>query len=198
MQAVLAVAAVFLTLFVVPILVYGAQSAMTGLQPPGDDPAAFLTGVARGETGDGAGLRRHLASGPRQSGSAAWAYVALWWLMFVLGEIARPSAKLQLGRGHRRDCLGNDLPADVRSDPALAGSGLTGPQYPAGTLSRFSRQSAVCPGKPPGHLPQCRTADQTRKIIRHFRLSSANPPHSLETAPPVGLRPAQLAGDLPR
>ena len=46
MRYTLTVGVVFVTIFLVPILVYGILSRITGLQPLGDDPAAILAGVA--------------------------------------------------------------------------------------------------------------------------------------------------------
>lgn len=89
MSAALAVAAVFLTIFIVPVLVYGMLSRLTGLKPPGDDPMAFLAGVAVSKLGTaiafvGIWLLAQGSLGPH------WlAYVALWWVMFVLGEIGQ-------------------------------------------------------------------------------------------------------------
>jgi hypothetical protein len=89
MQAALAVAAVFLTLFCVPILVYGAQSYFTGLQPPGDNPAAFLTGVAVSKLGTALAFVGIWLLARDSLGPQLWLYVALWWVMFVLGEIGQ-------------------------------------------------------------------------------------------------------------
>jgi hypothetical protein len=80
---------VFLTLFIVPVLVYGTLSRFTGLQPPGDDPMAFLAGVAVSKIGTaiafvGLWLISREAPGPQ------WGlYVLCWWVMFVLGEVGQ-------------------------------------------------------------------------------------------------------------
>jgi hypothetical protein len=89
MQAPLAVAAVFLTLFVVPVLVYGTLSQVTGLQPPGDNPAAFLTGVAVSKLGTAIAFVGIWLLARDDLAPQLWTYVALWWLMFVLGEIGQ-------------------------------------------------------------------------------------------------------------
>ncbi len=85
----LTVCLVFMIIFVVPFLVYGALSLVTGLQPPGEDPSAFLAGVAVSKLGTaiafvGIWLIARESLGPQ------WAfYVALWWAMFALGEIGQ-------------------------------------------------------------------------------------------------------------
>ncbi|WP_149588398.1 hypothetical protein [Tabrizicola flagellatus] len=85
----MAITAVFLTLFVVPILVYGAQSALTGLQPPGDNPATFLFGVAVSKLGTALAFVGFWLLARNDLAGQLWTYVALWWLMFVLGEISQ-------------------------------------------------------------------------------------------------------------
>ncbi len=89
MQSAMAITAVFLTLFVVPILVYGAQSALTGLQPPGDNPATFLFGVAVSKLGTALAFVGFWLLARNDLAGQLWTYVALWWLMFVLGEISQ-------------------------------------------------------------------------------------------------------------
>lgn len=89
MQTALAVLAVFLILFLVPIIVYGVLSRLTGLQPPGDNPAAFLTGVAVSKLGTAVAFVGIWLLARDSIGQLLWAYVALWWVMFVLGEIGQ-------------------------------------------------------------------------------------------------------------
>jgi hypothetical protein len=89
MQSALAVLAVFLTLFVVPVLVYGALSQITGLQSPGADPAAFLTGVAVSKFGTALAFVGIWLLARDELSAQLWAYVALWWLMFVLSEVGQ-------------------------------------------------------------------------------------------------------------
>lgn len=89
MQAALAVLAVFLTLFLVPILVYGAQSQLTGLQPPGDDPFAFLSGVAVSKLGTAVAFVGIWLLSRDSLAPQLWTYVALWWVMFVIGEVGQ-------------------------------------------------------------------------------------------------------------
>ncbi|MES2913902.1 MAG: hypothetical protein V4753_02180 [Pseudomonadota bacterium] len=89
MQAALAVAVVFLTLFVVPVLIYGALSFVTGLQPPGENPSAFLTGVAVSKFGTALAFVGFWFLARDELAAQLWSYVALWWVMFVLGEIGQ-------------------------------------------------------------------------------------------------------------
>jgi hypothetical protein len=89
MQAALAIAAVFLTLFIVPVMVYGVLSRVSGLQPPGDDPVAFLAGVAVSKIGTASAfVGIWIMAGDALAGQ--WLmYVFLWWVMFVLGEVGQ-------------------------------------------------------------------------------------------------------------
>jgi hypothetical protein len=89
MQAALATVAVFLTLFIVPILVYGTQSQLTGLQPPGGNPAAFLAGVSVSKFGTALVFVGIWLLARNDLAGKLWIYVALWWVMFVLGEIGQ-------------------------------------------------------------------------------------------------------------
>ena len=89
MQASLTVAAVFLTIFIVPIVAYGIISQVTGLQPPGEDPFAFLTGVAVSKLGTALAFVGIWLLARDDLAGQLWIYVALWWVMFVLGEIGQ-------------------------------------------------------------------------------------------------------------
>ncbi len=84
-----AVGLVFLILFIVPVLVYGALSRVTGLQPPGGDPMAFLTGMAVSKLGTALAYVGIWALGREAFGTNWILYVALWWVMFALGEIGQ-------------------------------------------------------------------------------------------------------------
>ncbi|WP_309668343.1 hypothetical protein [Tabrizicola sp.] len=89
MRIALAVGLVFLTLFVVPVLVYGILSRVTGLQPPGDDPMAFLAGVAVSKLGTALAFVGLWALGREAFGTQWMLYVGLWWVMFVFGEVGQ-------------------------------------------------------------------------------------------------------------
>lgn len=89
MPFVLAVLAVFLTIFIVPILVYGTISRLTGLRPPGDDPMAFLAGVAVSKIGTAIAFVGIWVLAHDSLGGALIHYVSFWWVMFVLGEIGQ-------------------------------------------------------------------------------------------------------------
>lgn len=89
MRIALAVAIVFAIIFVVPVLVYGLFSRVSGLQPPGGDPSAFLAGVAVSKLGTAAAFVGIWVLGRGALGPHLAAYVALWWMMFVLGEIGQ-------------------------------------------------------------------------------------------------------------
>lgn len=89
MQTAYATAAVWLIIFVVPILVYGTIARFTGLQPPGKDPVAFLAGVAVSKLGTAIAFVGIWLLARDSLGAILWTYVALWWVMFVLGEIGQ-------------------------------------------------------------------------------------------------------------
>ena len=85
----LAVLLVWVTIFVVPVGVYGSFSAVTGLRPPGGSPAMFLAGTAVSKLGTAIAFVAifHLA---RDVIGDMWLlYAGIWWLMFVLDEIGR-------------------------------------------------------------------------------------------------------------
>jgi hypothetical protein len=89
MRVSLAIVLVFLTIFLVPVLVYGTLSRATGLQVPGGDPASFLAGVAVSKLGTALAFVCIWALGREAFGTHWMLYVALWWAMFVLGEIGQ-------------------------------------------------------------------------------------------------------------
>ncbi len=89
MQAAFATIAVFVTIFLVPVLVYGTLSQATGLQPPGGDPVAFLAGVAVSKIGTAITFVGLWYIGRGTLGGQLPLYVVLWWVMFVLGEIGQ-------------------------------------------------------------------------------------------------------------
>jgi hypothetical protein len=86
----LATVLVLAIIFIVPIMVYGATSAVTGLKTPeGASPARFLTSVLVSKVGTAIAfvLIFYLA---RNALSAQWLlYGGLWWLMFAIGEIGQ-------------------------------------------------------------------------------------------------------------
>ncbi len=89
MRIMLAVGLVFQAIFIVPVLIYGTLSRMTGLQPPGNDPSAFLASVAVSKLGTTIAFVGIWALGREALGANWMLYVALWWVMFVLGEIGQ-------------------------------------------------------------------------------------------------------------
>jgi hypothetical protein len=85
----LAIMAVWAVIFIVPVLVYGLSSAITGLQPPGESPWMFLLGVAISKFGTAVAfvLTYALAQDPLRG---QWlAYVGLWFVMFAIGEVGQ-------------------------------------------------------------------------------------------------------------
>jgi hypothetical protein len=86
----IALVAVLAIFFGVAFAVYGALSAVTGLQTPQDaPPATFLAGVLLAKLGHAlAFVLIYYAA--RRSLSPHWLrYAFLWWLMFVLGEVGQ-------------------------------------------------------------------------------------------------------------
>jgi len=76
--------------YILPFLVYGLGSVVTGLKTPsGVSPAQFLLSVLVAKTGTAIAfvLIFYLA---RSSLSGQWLlYASIWWLMFVIGEIGQ-------------------------------------------------------------------------------------------------------------
>jgi hypothetical protein len=89
-KVLLATVLVLAIVFIVPIMVYGATGAMTGLKTPeGASPARFLTTALVSKVGTAIAfvLIYYFA---RNALSAQWLlYGCLWWLMFVIGEIGQ-------------------------------------------------------------------------------------------------------------
>ena len=81
---------VLVIIFVVPILVYGMASAITGLKTPeGVSPSKFLTGVLVSKLGTAIAfvLVFYLA---RSVLSGQWLlYAFLWWISFLSDEIGQ-------------------------------------------------------------------------------------------------------------
>ena len=76
-------------IFLVPVVVYGAFSSATGLQPPGDAPWVFLLGVFISKIGTALAfvLIFHAA---RSDLAGRWLlYAGLWWLMFTFDEVGQ-------------------------------------------------------------------------------------------------------------
>ena len=86
-RVMLSIVFVLAILFIVPILVYGLASVVTGLKTPeGASPAQFLISVLVSKLGTAIAfvLIFYLA---RTSLSGQWLlYAFVWWLMFVIGE----------------------------------------------------------------------------------------------------------------
>ena len=88
-RAILCFLAVLVIIFVVPIVVYGIFSAATAIQPPGNSPYLFLLGVFVSKAGTAAAFV-FIVYFARESLSRHWLlYAAMWWLMFVLGEVGQ-------------------------------------------------------------------------------------------------------------
>jgi hypothetical protein len=79
-------ALVWLAIFVVPIAVYGAFAAVTGLKPPGSSPALFLVGTAVSKLGVAIAFVGLFHLGREVFGGQWLLYAGLWWVMFVIGE----------------------------------------------------------------------------------------------------------------
>ena len=81
--------AVLIIIFAIPIVVYGIFSAITGLQPPGESPSRFLLGVLVSKSGTALAFVLIFYMARNIFGEQWLAYAAIWWLMFVLGEIGQ-------------------------------------------------------------------------------------------------------------
>lgn len=81
-----ATALVWATIFIVPIVVYGALAALTGLQPPGSSPVQFLLGTAISKLGTAIAFVGIYYLARDVLGGQWLLYAGLWWVMFALGE----------------------------------------------------------------------------------------------------------------
>lgn len=89
MRVAIALVLVFLALFVVPIIVYGAFASLSWLHPPGDDAFVFLSGVAVSKLGTALAFVGIWLLG-REIFEREWGlYVFFWLVMFVLGEVGQ-------------------------------------------------------------------------------------------------------------
>lgn len=86
----LTIVVVFVIIYLVPIVVYGAATRITDLAPPDDVSAVqFLLSLLVSKLGTAVALVL-LFYFARASLSGQWlGYAIVWWLMFVLGEIGQ-------------------------------------------------------------------------------------------------------------
>src|SRR5690606_9423327 len=89
MRLALATALAWALIFMVPIGVYGAFSAFTGLAIPGGSPLAFLGGVAISKLGTALAFVLIFVLAREQLSGQWLLYCGLWWLMFAMGEIGQ-------------------------------------------------------------------------------------------------------------
>ena len=89
---VLSCALVWVVIFVVPIVVYGAFASVTGLQPPGDSAVRFLVSTAVSKLGTAIAFVGIFYLGRKVLGEQWLLYAGLWWLMFVIGEAGQAIA----------------------------------------------------------------------------------------------------------
>ncbi len=82
----LAVALVWAVIFIVPMLVYGAFSAVTGMQTPGGSPVLFLAGTAVSKLGTAIAFVAIFYLAREVIGGQWLLYAGIWWLMFIIGE----------------------------------------------------------------------------------------------------------------
>lgn len=85
----LAGALVWVTIFVVPVLIYGAFAALTGLKPPGSSPALFLVSTAVSKLGTAMAFVGLFYLARDVFGGQWLLYAGIWWLMFVIGEVGQ-------------------------------------------------------------------------------------------------------------
>ena len=91
-ELVLGTALVWVVIFVVPIVVYGAFSSVTGLQPAGDSAVRFLVSTAVSKLGTAIAFVGIFYLGREVLGGQWLLYAGLWWLMFVIGEAGQAIA----------------------------------------------------------------------------------------------------------
>ncbi|WP_117396020.1 hypothetical protein [Maritalea myrionectae] len=80
---------VLATIFVVPIVVYGLFSSVSGLEPPGESPLLFLLGVFVSKAGTALAFV-WIYYVARESFEGRWPlYAAIWMTMFGFGEVGQ-------------------------------------------------------------------------------------------------------------
>jgi hypothetical protein len=89
MQIPLTVIAVWAVIFIVPLMVYGVSSVVTGLQPPGDSPMRFMLGVVVSKFGTAIAFVLIFALAQDQLKGKLPAYVGLWFIMSAIGEVGQ-------------------------------------------------------------------------------------------------------------
>lgn len=77
-----------LTIYVTPIVVYGAFSKIFGIQPPANiSPARFLVSVFISKIGTAIAITLLFAYAKAVYAPVWWLYALIWWGLFVFGEI---------------------------------------------------------------------------------------------------------------
>ena len=80
-KLILGTALVWAVIFIVPIVIYGVLSAVTGLQPPGGSPVQFLLGTAVSKLGTAIAFAGIFYLARDVLGGQWLLYAGLWWLM---------------------------------------------------------------------------------------------------------------------
>ena len=88
-KVVASVLLIWVVIFIVPVAVYGAFSAVTGLQPPGESPMQFLVGTAVSKLGTAIAFVAIFYIARDVLGPQWLLYAGLWWLMFAFGEVGQ-------------------------------------------------------------------------------------------------------------
>jgi len=87
-RPVLAAFLVLLTIYVVPLLVYGAASVAWGLQPPsGASPGRFLFGILITKLGTAIAFVALLSAARAVWGDRWLLYAFIWFVMFAFSEL---------------------------------------------------------------------------------------------------------------
>ena len=88
-RLVLAGILVLVVIYIVPILVYGALASIWGMAVPQGSVALFLTGILVSKAGTAAAFVGLYALARPLLGRRWLPYAALWYAMFILGEIGQ-------------------------------------------------------------------------------------------------------------
>jgi len=79
-----------LTIYIIPIVVYGAFSKIFGIQPPSNiSPARFLVSVLISKIGTAIAITLLFAYAKAVFAPVWWLYALIWWGLFVFGEIGQ-------------------------------------------------------------------------------------------------------------
>lgn len=86
---ILSIILVLVTIYIIPIIVYGIFSAVAGLKPPDGSPFMFLLSVLISKTGTAIAFVLIFYFAYDALSDDWLLYGFIWWLMYAIGEIGQ-------------------------------------------------------------------------------------------------------------